>query len=393
MSGTSVPLRGASEGPSNEAVLPVLEWMVQNADIKQASLRSIMQDLSFKFHGYDFSDRKNWIKDQVIRCLQARTQDESPNAADQQPSADLGVSGLETSSRRPSKGESTTAAPRKRNGRQRYTKQENDDDATVYRETPLRFTGLMAPVLLSPALAAVCGGADILPRPWIAKHLHAYVREHELRDAEQRMRFRPDAVLEKLFPGHELVSFFEMNKFLEQHIRKESQCTAEERERLQAWRREWEAKGLTQRRKIPQKRQRTGSRERQARSGAAAGALSPVSGSQSTQTSQGSSGRAANKGASGLAQPMRLSDALKDICGGARFLSRCQVVQSIWNYIKNHHLQDPNDRKAIICDAKLQRVFDGETRVTAFGMNRYLGKHLQPLQPDDQDETSCPETD
>jgi upstream activation factor subunit UAF30 len=388
---TSSAHEPSGQGPSNEAVLPVLEWIVQSADIKQASLRSIIHDLSFKFNGYDFSERKNWIKEQVIRCLRERTQGQVEDTAAVAPNrqhVSEAASSSSTAFRAPStKGKSKTTGSRKHNTKQRHEKQGNDHDPELFQEVPLRFTGLMAPVLLSSALAAVCGGTDILPRPWIAKHLHAYVREHGLRDPEQRMHFRPDAALAKLFPDRELVSFFEMNKLLEQHIRKERQCTDEERARLQAWRQEWEAKGLTQKRRIPQKRQRTAATGRFIGSAATNGALSPVSGSQSTQTSHGSASVATTgKKASGLAQPLRLSDALKDVCGGARYLSRCQVVQSIWSYIKQHQLQDPDDRKAILCDSKLQRVFDGETRVTAFGMNRYLSRHLQPLSSDDQDE-------
>jgi chromatin remodeling complex protein RSC6 len=381
--------RHVDASPSNEAVLPVLEWMVRHADIKQASLRSILQDLSFKFGGYDFSSRKNWIKEHVLRCLRERMQTAS-GASGEQPISGGNATAPNASVNRTADPEGPPgvieSATRKRRSNKAKRSQENDDDTATYRESPLRFTGLMAPVMLAPELATVCGGQDILPRPWIAKQLHAYVREHELRDPSQGMRFRPDAALAKLFPDRDSVSFFEMNKLLEQHIRKESQCAPEEQARIQAWRQEWEAKGLTQRRKIPAKRARVRAGRQHLKEKALGASFSPLSGgSQSTQDSHRSSTPSTGKRkASGLAQPLQVSEALSDICGGARILSRCEVVRLLWEYIKKQQLQDPNDRKVIQCDAKLQRVFDGETRVTAFGMNRFLGKHLQPLQRNDE---------
>lgn len=34
-----------------------------------------------------------------------------------------------------------------------------------------------------------------------------------------------------------------------------------------------------------------------------------------------------------------------------------QVVSKMWKYIKEHDLQDPKDRRSILCDKKMQDVF------------------------------------
>jgi len=39
----------------------------------------------------------------------------------------------------------------------------------------------------------------------------------------------------------------------------------------------------------------------------------------------------------------------------------------VWEYIKAHHLQNPDDGREIIADDKLRRVF-GKDRVTMFEM-------------------------
>jgi upstream activation factor subunit UAF30 len=58
-------------------------------------------------------------------------------------------------------------------------------------------------------------------------------------------------------------------------------------------------------------------------------------------------------------------------------MSRPQVVKKLWEYIKGHELQDPNDKREIICDEKLQAIFK-TTKVNMFKMNKALGNHLVP---------------
>ena len=53
-----------------------------------------------------------------------------------------------------------------------------------------------------------------------------------------------------------------------------------------------------------------------------------------------------------------------------------QVVKAIWQYVKSRNLQDPNDRRQIICDDALRAVCDGESAVSGFGINKYISRHL-----------------
>ena len=39
-------------------------------------------------------------------------------------------------------------------------------------------------------------------------------------------------------------------------------------------------------------------------------------------------------------------------------------------------LQNPEDKREIICDSKLKSVMGGKARVTMFNMNRYITDHL-----------------
>src|ERR1043165_9898258 len=57
-------------------------------------------------------------------------------------------------------------------------------------------------------------------------------------------------------------------------------------------------------------------------------------------------------------------------------LPRAEVVSKVWDYIKKHKLQDPQNKREIMADDKLQAVF-GKNRVTMFEMNKHLAQHLK----------------
>lgn len=54
-------------------------------------------------------------------------------------------------------------------------------------------------------------------------------------------------------------------------------------------------------------------------------------------------------------------------------LSRPQVVKHIWDYIKEKQLQNPEDRREIICDDRMKAIF-GLDRIGMFTMNKMLGE-------------------
>lgn len=56
-------------------------------------------------------------------------------------------------------------------------------------------------------------------------------------------------------------------------------------------------------------------------------------------------------------------------------LQRTEVVKRIWDYIKAHNLQNPANKRNILCDAKLKAVM-GKDEVTMFELTGLAGKHL-----------------
>ncbi|KAK9453177.1 hypothetical protein V1511DRAFT_505856 [Dipodascopsis uninucleata] len=55
-------------------------------------------------------------------------------------------------------------------------------------------------------------------------------------------------------------------------------------------------------------------------------------------------------------------------------LSRPEAVKRIWAYIKSNSLQNPNDKREILCDARMRPIFGEKTHM--FTMNKILAKHL-----------------
>ncbi len=78
-----------------------------------------------------------------------------------------------------------------------------------------------------------------------------------------------------------------------------------------------------------------------------------------------------NKGFNKLLQP---SDELAAIVG-SKSLSRPQLTRSIWQYIKKHKLQNPKDKREILCDEKMKAVI-GSSKINMFKMTKKLAEHL-----------------
>jgi chromatin remodeling complex protein RSC6 len=60
---------------------------------------------------------------------------------------------------------------------------------------------------------------------------------------------------------------------------------------------------------------------------------------------------------------------------GNKPLPRTQVVKKVWDYIKKNNLQNPKNKRNILADDKLQKIF-GKKEVTMFELAGIVGKHL-----------------
>lgn len=82
------------------------------------------------------------------------------------------------------------------------------------------------------------------------------------------------------------------------------------------------------------------------------------------------------KGNSALAKPVQPDEKLAAIVG-AESLPRTEITKRIWDYIKEHGLQDTQNKQRINADAKLKEVFDGKDQVTMFEMTKLISGHIR----------------
>ncbi|KAL8299975.1 hypothetical protein RB593_009699 [Gaeumannomyces tritici] len=92
----------------------------------------------------------------------------------------------------------------------------------------------------------------------------------------------------------------------------------------------------------------------------------------------GGEAKTKRKAGGGFQKPFSLSHHLALLCGEP-VLSRPQVVKKLWEHIKGNDLQDPNDKRQILCDEMMQAVFK-QSKVDMFQMNKLIGNHLYPVE-------------
>merc|ERR1712243_269816 len=80
---------------------------------------------------------------------------------------------------------------------------------------------------------------------------------------------------------------------------------------------------------------------------------------------------------SGLTKALNLSTELADLLGVKKGeqLSRPEVVKRLWAYLKEHKLQDADNKQYFTPDKKMEPIF-GTEEVRAFGMAKFLKPHL-----------------
>ncbi|KAA8547227.1 hypothetical protein F0562_003909 [Nyssa sinensis] len=206
------------------------------------------------------------------------------------------------------------------------------------KESKKRGGGFCKLCRLSPQLQKFTGVPE-LARTEVVKQLWSYIREKNLQDPSNRRNIICDDTLHALF-GVDSINMFQMNKALAKHIwpldlddAAPVKSTQKEKQRKQ----EREEDSDDPKRK--KKRQKGGN--------------------------------------SGFLAPLPLSDALVKFFGtGESALSRADVVKRIWEYIKQNNLQDPSDKRRIICDKKLKELFDIDS-FNGFTVSKLLTTHFK----------------
>ncbi|OMO74187.1 hypothetical protein CCACVL1_16923 [Corchorus capsularis] len=226
--------------------------------------------------------------------------------------------------------------PEKRDGNTRRSKNKRSSKVDNHKAVKKRGGGFTKLCSLSPQLQAFIGESE-LARTEVVKRLWNYIREKNLQNPKDKRNILCDESLRAIFRVN-TINMFQMNKALSKHIWPLNEEDAQ-------------ADLAKSERKPKQGRER--------------GAYEPKQ-----------KEKRQKKGPSGFLAPLPLSDALMKFFGtGENALSRADVVKRMWEYIKQNDLQDPSDKRRIICDDKLKELFEVDS-FTGFTISKLLTTHF-----------------
>lgn len=78
-------------------------------------------------------------------------------------------------------------------------------------------------------------------------------------------------------------------------------------------------------------------------------------------------------------RPVGVSPALAEITGPGP-MPRTEITKKVWAYIKQHKLQDKDDKRKICPDEKLSRVFGSKDPIDMFQMTKKVSQHIKEPQ-------------
>ena len=74
-------------------------------------------------------------------------------------------------------------------------------------------------------------------------------------------------------------------------------------------------------------------------------------------------------------RPVTPDAALSEVVG-SKPLPRTEITKQLWAYIKDHGLQDAQNKRLIHADARLQPVFGGKSEVSMFELAKLVSQHV-----------------
>jgi upstream activation factor subunit UAF30 len=81
-------------------------------------------------------------------------------------------------------------------------------------------------------------------------------------------------------------------------------------------------------------------------------------------------------GGKGLKAPLTPSPELAAVIGSDP-LPRTEITKKIWDYIKEHKLQDSQNKRLINADDKLKKVFNGKSQISMFELAKEMNQHVK----------------
>ena len=74
-------------------------------------------------------------------------------------------------------------------------------------------------------------------------------------------------------------------------------------------------------------------------------------------------------------KPVQPDDKLAAIIG-TQPVPRTEVTKKVWDYVRTHQLQNPENKTLIRADDRLREVFGGKDQVSMFEMTKLVFQHV-----------------
>ncbi|KAL8151442.1 hypothetical protein V2J09_021250 [Rumex salicifolius] len=298
-----------------------LQEILRSSDLNTTTPGTVRRQLEKDF-GVDLSERKRFVSQQIDEFLDYHAKNEEGDEDGITDVDEVGINGtasvdevesgeVEEEEEVANDGEGEGEGVKVVN-KKRSRKKLSSDEASPKKNKGGGFRKVCS---LSPRLEELFGTSE-LARTEVVKRLWIYIRENNLQDPSNKKIIRCDEKLRAIF-NVDRIDMFQMNKALSKHI--------------------WplEADDEDEQTTKPKK-----------------------------------------KGNSGLTAPIPLSEELINFLGtGETQLSRSEVIKRMWDYFKKNELQDPTDKRRILCDDKLKGLFDVDCFL-GFSIAKLLSSHF-----------------
>jgi len=325
--------------PNDGQIRRQMEELMKVVDLETMSTKQFIATLSSNFGGVDLSSKKKFIKATITEIIDNMEKDANNNNNNNNNSDEDEDASDDASDASDDASDASDAS---------------DDDSSSSSEEEVHKPkkkkaggggGLSAVKEISDELAAFLKSGKHMARTAIVKSLWVYIKENNLQNPNDKREILLDDRMKAVF-GVDSFTMFSMNKYIGAHVEP------------------YKPVDLT-----------TSSTTSKKRKAAAAAAKSSSTTESSSKDKGGGGGGGAKKKAPGTQAPYRLSDKLQAVVGKS-ILPRPQVTQALWAYIRENDLQNPEDKREILCDKLLSRVMGGQSRVTMFSMNKYITPHM-----------------
>ncbi|XP_031106958.1 upstream activation factor subunit spp27-like [Ipomoea triloba] len=322
-----------------------LRDFLSTSDLNTTTNATVRRQLEADF-GIDLSDKKAFLREQINLYLEQAQAQNAVKEEEERPAEESVCGGEQESAAAAEEGEEESEETEEEeaegdeelkktsNGRKTAKKRSKKQNKEVSRRGG-GFTKLCG---LSSQLQKFTGVPQ-MARTQVVKHMWNYIRENNLQDPNNKRNINCDDTLRELFEV-DAIDMFQMNKALSKHIFQLDSDGA--------------SVSANSTESTPKEKKRKKESDE--------------------DSDEPKGGEKRQKG--GILAPLRLSDALAEFLGtGESELPRSNVIKRIWDYIKQNNLQDPSDRRRIICDEKLKELFNVDT-FNGFSVSKLLTSHF-----------------